>query len=182
MNEFKKIFSNLNIKDIGFNSNVSVIQLQLCFRACHSHFLKVFSICAHFQQVFQLSTCAIFIKAPLLLHVGRLCPIMQHGSSINHRVGGSIPSSSCPHVEVLLSKTLNLKLFLVVRPAPCMVAHFDCSLFIKYYVPWTTGCIYNQGLDQKDTAYEGGTRTRNFKTNSGYRYNVLKSVSQKLFA
>lgn len=86
MNEFKKIFSNLNIEDIGFNSNVSVIQLQLCFRACHSHFLKVFSICAHFQQVFQLSTCAIFIKAhksPSLAACGAALP--HHVARVIHQ-------------------------------------------------------------------------------------------------
>ncbi len=38
------------------------------------------------------------------------------------RVGGSIPSSSCPHVKVSLDKTLNFKLLLTVRPEPQMIA------------------------------------------------------------
>lgn len=57
-------------------------------------------------------------------------------ASTDHRVGSSIPSSSCSSVEVYLGKTLNPKLLMMVRAAPCMVAqsHQCASVFVNGWI------------------------------------------------
>lgn len=57
------------------------------------------------------------------MHEGQLWLSMSSRSSINHRVGGLIPSFSCLHGQVSLDKTLNTKLLAMVRIALCMVSH-----------------------------------------------------------
>ena len=41
------------------------------------------------------------------------------GSSTNRKIGGSIPGSSSPHVDVSLGKTLNPELLLMAEPSVC---------------------------------------------------------------
>ncbi len=54
-----------------------------------------------------------------IIFITNTSTIAQEEESTNQKVGGSIPSSSSPHVKVSLGKILNSKLLPVAVPAVC---------------------------------------------------------------